>query len=92
MGLATRADEKKLVVAAWGTLPSAQALDVLQPLLDDADLRNEAASALIAVAPEAAKIDEASKARARDAIMAVIAKFPEGDIHKSARKARGSIK
>ncbi|MDQ1257359.1 MAG: hypothetical protein QG656_1963, partial [Candidatus Hydrogenedentes bacterium] len=92
MGLAARPDEKKLVVAAWGTLPSAQALDVLQPLLDDADLRNEAASALITVAPEAAKIDEASKTRAQNAIAAVLEKFPEGDIHQSAHKARGGIK
>jgi len=92
MNLAKRPEEKKLVLAAWGTLPTGQSLDVLRPHLDDPAVRNEAASALVAVAAELGKKDEENKARARDALKAVIETCEDEGIRKSAQKALAGLK
>jgi HEAT repeat protein len=73
MGLAKRPDEKKLALGAWGKVMTEQSLDVLRKNLDDAAVQNEAASAIVAVAPEVAK-NPASKPKAAEALKAVTEK------------------
>ncbi len=92
MDLAKRPNEKKLVVAAWGTLPTEQSLNMLLPQLDDTAVRTEAASAIVAVAAELGKKDEKSKTQAIDALRAVLKKCEDTEIRKSARKALASLR
>ena len=92
MDLAKRPEEKKLVLAAWGTLATEESLNVLRPHLDDAAVRNEAASAIVAVAAELGKKDDENKTRALDALKAVIETCEDTGIRKSARKALASLK
>ena len=87
MKLAKRPQEKKLVLAAWGTLATEQSLNVLRPHLDDPPVRNEAASAIVAVAAELGKKDDENKTRALDALKAVIETCEDTGIRKSARRA-----
>jgi len=81
--MAKRPDEKKLVMAALGTLPTGQSLDVLLDHLDDATVRNEAASAIIEVATNLGK---KNKPRAVAALQTVIEKCKNARIRKSAQK------
>jgi HEAT repeat protein len=46
-----RADQKRLILAGLGELPVAASLEVVQPLLDDEAVKNEAAQAAIKIAP-----------------------------------------
>ena len=46
-----RADQKRLVLAGLGELQVPESLELVQPLLDDADVKNEAAQATIKIAP-----------------------------------------
>ena len=86
MGLVKRADEKKLVLGAWGTVMTPQSLEVLAPYLDDAAVQNEAASAIAAVATELAKNPDL-KTKATDALKAVVEKCSEPSIKDRAQKA-----
>lgn len=72
--LAQRPDEKILVFAAWATVPAEQTLNVLKPYLDDPEVKNEAALAIITAAGEFAKAGADQKALAVAAINAVIEK------------------
>jgi len=90
MALAQRPDEQKLVLAAWGTLVTQQSLNTLLPYLKDEAVRDEAASAIVAVAGELGK-QEASKAQSVAALNAVIEKCDNASIAESARKALEGI-
>jgi HEAT repeat protein len=90
MGLAKRPDEKKLVLGAWGSLPTEQSLNTLRPYLDDAAVRNEAASAIIAIAPELAK-DQKTKPQTVDALKAVVDKCENAQLRNKAQEALGRI-
>lgn len=90
--LVRRPDEKRLVVAAWGTLKHKVALDALTPYLDDADVKNEAALAIIPVATEWAKKDAPAKEAAAAALQAVIDKCENADTKAKAQEALASIK
>lgn len=46
-----RADQKRLVLGGLGELPDYQALKLVEPLLDDAEVRSEATRAAIKLAP-----------------------------------------
>jgi hypothetical protein len=46
-----RADQKRLVLAGLGELQVPESLELVQPLLDDAEVKNEAAQAAIKIAP-----------------------------------------
>jgi len=92
MGLTTRPEEKKLVLGAWGTVKTERSLDVLLPHLDDAAVRNEAASAIVAVAAELGKRGEQAKVRAIEALRAVIDQCEDGGIRKNARKTLAGLK
>jgi HEAT repeat protein len=85
MAAAKRPDEKKLVLAAWGTLPTVKSLDNLQPYLDDPEVRAEAAAAIIAVAPELAKNKDA-KPKAAAALQAAVEKCGDTDTGKQAQE------
>jgi len=71
--IAKSQQERWLVLAAWGTLATEESLNTLLPNLDDPEVRNEAASAVIAVAAELGK-HEPTKARAREALGTVLVK------------------
>jgi HEAT repeat protein len=86
MELAKRPDEKKLVLGAWGTLPTEQSLDTLRPHLDDAAVQHEAALAVIAVAAELGK-NANTKSRASDALRAVIDKCADPKVRHRAQEA-----
>lgn len=86
MTLAKRPDEKKLVLGTWGAVPTVQSLEVLRPHLDDTAVQNEAALAIIAVAPELAK-NETTKPNVIEALKAAIEKCADRDVRKRAQKA-----
>jgi hypothetical protein len=90
MSHAKRADDKKLVLAGWQTVPTAKSLDALQPCLDDADVRTEAATAIITVAAELAKNADA-KPRAVEALKAVTEKCTDAAIRDRAQQALGGL-
>ena len=73
MELTRAPGEKWQVLAAWGTLKTVQSLDTLLPFLQDPQVKNEAGSAIIAVATEVAKAGGDGKTRAVDALKAVVA-------------------
>jgi len=83
IALAQRPDEKKRVLAAWGTLPTEQSLEVLLPHLEDETVRDEAALAIIQVAGELGK---SNQPRAVDALEAVLDKCEDGRIRRGARR------
>jgi len=87
MALVQRPEEKKAVLAAWGTVPAAESLGVLLPNLDDAVVRNEAASAIIAVAAELGKAGGDAKVKAVEALQAVIERCDDAAIREAAQKA-----
>jgi HEAT repeat protein len=89
MDLARRPDEKKLVIAAWGELPTEKSLSVLVPLLDDDAVRNEAALAVIKVA---ANVGEKSRPRALDALKTVLEKCRNAEIRESAQEVLAKFK
>jgi HEAT repeat protein len=90
MALAKRPEEKKLVLGAWGTLPTEQSLNTLRPYLDDAAVRDEAASAIIAIAPELAK-DQKTKPQTVDALKSVVDKCENAQLRKKAQDLLASL-
>jgi HEAT repeat protein len=70
--LAKTKQDRWQVIAAWGTLPDPAALAALTADLGDAEVGNEAASALINIAPELAKRDEESKKQVAAALETVV--------------------
>jgi HEAT repeat protein len=53
--LIRRAEEKKLLLAALGTIPSTDALALIMPYFDDMSTRDEASAAIVAVADKLLK-------------------------------------
>lgn len=88
MDLATRPTETRLVMAALGTLGTAKSLAILEKHLDDKGVRNEAASAIIAISAEVGK---KHNAKAMNALKQAIAKCDNDVIKKNARKALAAL-
>lgn len=86
--LVKRPEEKKLVVAALGTLPTRQSLSMLQIHLKDEAVRNEAASAIIAIATELGRKD---RNLAVEALEGVIKKCRDARIRRSAKGALAKL-
>ncbi len=86
MGLTRQPEEKWQVLAAWGTLKTVQSLDALLPFLQDPQVKNEAGSAIIAVATELAKAGGDSKTRAVGALKAVVATCDNPAVLESANR------
>jgi len=59
--LAQKPEEKRLLLAALGTIQSPDSLVLIQPYLDDAAIREEAASACVTIAEKLLKGTDASK-------------------------------
>lgn len=90
MDLAQRTEERWTVLAAWGTLHTPESLAALAPHLANPEVRNEAASAILAVAAELGK-HEAHRAAARDAVDAVIAAVDDPGVKDRATAARANL-
>ena len=90
MALARRPEEKKVVVGAWAAVFATQSLDALCPSLDDPDVQNEAAAAILAVAAEIAK-NPAAKSAALDALNLVIQKSPDTSLREKAQNILAAI-
>ena len=88
MNLVKRPEEKKLIVAALGTLPTRQSLSMLQRHLKDKAVSNEAASAIVAVAAELGKKD---RNLAVEALEGVIKKCRNAGIRRSAKGALAKL-
>ena len=86
MSLAASAEEKWMVLAAWGTLEAPRTLDALLPHLQDPEVRKEAAGVIVAVAGKMRKDNPQQKARAIEALKAVIEACPEGAVHDNAQR------
>ncbi len=84
--LARRPEEVKLVLGAWGALPEPGALATLMPYLEQADVRNEAALALIGIAGQVKKDNPEHKTLALDALNAVLANCDDTGIRDNAQK------
>lgn len=83
---ARRPDEVKLVLGALGALKNAKALEIPLPYLDNPEVRNEAALAIIGVAGQVDKKNENQKTLAIEALNAVQAKCEDAGIRDSAQK------
>ena len=90
MALAKRPEEKKVVVGAWAAVFATQSLDALRPALDDPDVQNEAAAAILAVATEIAK-NPAAKSAAAEALNLVAQKSANAQTKEKAQNALAGI-
>jgi len=82
---ATRED-KWVVLSAWGKQGTVEALDALRPYLDDEDVHNEAAAAIITAAAEFRRRPGAEKAQAREALRLVMEKSQNASIRDRAQR------
>ena len=89
--LAKSKEEKWQLISAWATLPTPHALDKLLPHLRNAEVRNEAAVAIIAVAGEVGKGDEAAKKQAADALRQVSRRCDSETMRARAQEALTAI-
>lgn len=85
--LARAKEEQWLVLAAWSTLHTRAALDAVIPHLDTPEVRNEAASAIIAIAREFGKQGPDAKTLAAEALRLVIEKCGDENIRTRAEEA-----
>ncbi|MCC6486869.1 MAG: HEAT repeat domain-containing protein [Candidatus Hydrogenedentes bacterium] len=92
MATASSQQEKWLVLAAWGAVPSKQALDTLRGYLSDPAVQNEAASAIIAAATEFGKQGAEQKTQAAEALSGVLASMQEQAIRDRAQRALDGLK
>ncbi len=84
--LCTSRENTWVVLAAWGTAPSPKALKVLRPFLDDPEVRNEAASAIIGVCRVMLRWRKAARGLAREALREVMAKCDDQAIRDRAQR------
>jgi hypothetical protein len=92
LALARRPEEMKLVLGAWGGLMHAGALRTLQPYLDEPEVRNEAALAIIGIAGRVNKQNENQKNLAVEVLEAVLAKCADQSIRDNAQKVLDGLK
>lgn len=89
--LAKRPEEKRVVLGAWGALPATQSLEALKPALDDAEVRQEAAAAILAVADKLAKNPKAKPAAAK-ALELVVQKAQDENMKNRAKDLLGRMR
>jgi len=63
--LITQSEEKKLLLAALGSIPSAESLELVTPHLDDAAIKDEACAAAVAIAEQLLKGQNAAQVAAK---------------------------
>jgi HEAT repeat protein len=88
--LAQKDDEKKLLLAALGTLPSIEALDLITPYLDEDGTKEEAATAAVDVSEKLLKEKDAAKLATRlaEALDKVASATANADLSKRAKDLR----
>jgi HEAT repeat protein len=87
MGLATKTQQRFQVLSAWSTLNTVAALDAVLPYLEDAEVRNEAGAAIVTIATALDINDETQRARAIEALEAVLAQEPTQGLRDRTEKA-----
>ncbi|GMV90469.1 MAG: hypothetical protein AMXMBFR82_02470 [Candidatus Hydrogenedentota bacterium] len=90
MEMASTQETKWQVLAAWGTLHTPESLEALKAHLDNPEVKNEAASAIITVATELGK-QEGGRAAARDALGVVLTKIDDEAVRDRAQRALEAI-
>ena len=91
MALVRNADEKKQVIAAWASLKNGAPYPVLQPLLDEEAVRNEAGWALVSISKEVCKQGDEGRKVATTALNLVIQKCPDASLQDAAKAALKEI-
>lgn len=86
--LADTVEDRRLVLAGLGAADSPAALELVEPWLKDADVRNEAALALVQIADKARRRDAA---RAKAALRLVIETQSEGPAANLAREVLSEL-
>lgn len=89
--LAGRADEKKLVLAAWGKLPAADSIRTLQPFLDDPQVKTEAALAILGIAIEVGKWSPENKALVLETAQLILTKFDDVAIKERVQNVQSAL-
>ena len=92
MEMSTTKRHKFQVLSAWSTLPNLAALDAVLPYLEDTEVRNEAGAAVVTIAAGLNKGDETQRARAVEALEAVLAHEPGDGLRARAEKALAEVK
>lgn len=91
MEVAKRPEEIWIVLPGWGSLHTPESLARLNPLLDDAPVRNEAGLAMITAATALAKQGPEAKKIAVEALQGVLAKVDNEAIKARTQKAIETI-
>lgn len=89
--LVRRVEERRRLLAAWGKTPTVHALDQLTAELARDEARDEAAAAVITLAPELAKQDAAAKERVQDALALVSERAASDAVRERAAKASAAL-
>lgn len=89
--LAGRADEKKLVLAAWGKLPAGDSLKALRPFLDDPEVKTEAALAILGIAIEVGKWSPENKALVLETAQLILNKFDDVAIKERVQNVQAAL-
>jgi HEAT repeat protein len=92
--LAQKDDEKKLLLAALGGIPSVEALDLIAPYLDQEGTKEEAATAAVEVSGKLVKAPDAAKTAARlaEVLDKVSSATANSDLAKRAKALRTQVK
>ncbi|NLV42462.1 MAG: hypothetical protein GXY15_14715 [Candidatus Hydrogenedentes bacterium] len=89
--LVKRVEERRMLLAAWGKTPTAHALDQLTAELARDEARDEAAAAVITLAPELAKQDAAAKERVKAALALVSERAASDAVRERAAKVSAAL-
>lgn len=89
--LVKRVEERRRLLAAWGKTPTTHALDQLTAELARDEARDEAAAAVITLAPELAKQDAAAKERVQAALALVSERAASDAVRERAAKASAAL-
>lgn len=92
MKLANRKEEQWLVLSAYGTLATGESLAALTPYLKNAEVGNEAALAMIAVADAVRQHGDAGKVAARGALDTVMASTQDENVRQNAQAVMDKMK
>jgi len=92
--LAQKDEEKKLLLAALGSIASVEALDLITPYLGEAGTKEEAASAAVDIADKLLKADDSAKAAPKliEPLDKVAQATANADLAKRARDLRDQAK
>jgi len=88
MGLASRAQEKRLALAALGGVATAQSLALVAPALDDPELAEDAALAAVAIAE---KMKDAKKDEVRPTLEKALKQAKSQEVRDRAEKVLKSL-